>query len=287
MPAIFFALISFVGWGVGDIFGTISSRKIGGYSTTFWTFLLGVIIFSFYIPFALGDLAHMTFALLAFTLLMGLLEVGGNIAFNEALRISNAPIVGTIGASFTAVTLFLSIFLFGETISNNQLIATILIFSGLFLMALNFKEIKKGNFAHDKGILFAFLAMLCWGSFFALIRIPVREIGWFWPIYISFSLFPLVYLVMRIQGIKLQRPTYKGALLPLILATFLLRSADYSFNIGLSHNAAALIAPIAGSYPTLFVLLAFLFFKDPITKQQIVGIITTLIGIVLLSIFSV
>ena len=31
MTAIFFALISYLGWGIGDIFGTIASRKIGGY----------------------------------------------------------------------------------------------------------------------------------------------------------------------------------------------------------------------------------------------------------------
>ena len=37
---------------------------------------------------------------------------------------------------------------------------------------------------------------------------------------------------------------------------------------------------------TLFIVLAFLFFKDPIKKQQILGIIVTLFGIVLLSLFS-
>lgn len=287
MEAIIFALISYLGWGIGDIFGTISSRKIGGYSTTFWVFLLGVIIFSLYIPFALNDLGRITPILLIFAIFLGLLEVAGNTLFNEATRISNASMVGTIGASFTAVTLIFSVIFFGESITQNQIIAAVVIFSGLILITLNFKEFKKSNFLHDKGILFAFIAMICWGSFFTFVKILTKEIGWFWPIYISFSLFPVVYLFMRFKGIKLQKPTYQYAILPLILSTILLRSADYSFNIGLSQGAVALVAPIAGSYPTLFVILAFLFFKDPITRQQILGIITTLAGIVLLSVFSV
>lgn len=57
--------------------------------------------------------------------------------------------------------------------------------------------------------------------------------------------------------------------------------------IGISKSSVAVIVPIAGSSPTLFALLAFFVFKESITKQQILGIVTTLVGIVFLSIFSI
>lgn len=58
--AIMFALISFIGWGVGDIFGGIVSRKIGGYSSAFWIYVFSLIIATFYIPFAGNPLQHLT-----------------------------------------------------------------------------------------------------------------------------------------------------------------------------------------------------------------------------------
>jgi len=48
----------------------------------------------------------------------------------------------------------------------------------------------------------------------------------------------------------------------------------------------SVVAPIAGANPTLFVLLAFFVFKDRLTKQQILGIVLTLLGIVWLSFLS-
>jgi uncharacterized membrane protein len=51
-------------------------------------------------------------------------------------------------------------------------------------------------------------------------------------------------------------------------------------------GAAAIVAPIAGAYPTLFVFLSRFVFKDRLTKQQGFGIVVTLVGIVLLAFFS-
>jgi len=62
MEEIIFALISYLGWGVGDIFGTIAVRKIGSYSTALWRFILGIILFSLYAPFALDSLRNLSFS---------------------------------------------------------------------------------------------------------------------------------------------------------------------------------------------------------------------------------
>ena len=75
--------------------------------------------------------------------------------------------------------------------------------------------------------------------------------------------------------------------MPLIINSAMVGSGSLSFNYAISKGLVAIVAPIAGSYPTLFALLAFLVFKDSITRQQIFGIGVTLMGIVLLSFFSV
>jgi len=92
---------------------------------------------------------------------------------------------------------------------------------------------------------------------------------------------------MNTRKIPLIKPTGKGVIFPVIANSILLTVAEFSFNSAMGRGLTAIVAPIAGSYPTLFVVLAFLVFKDPIKKQQVVGIITTLVGIIFLSIFSV
>lgn len=286
MEAIFFALISYFGWGTGDIFGTIASRKIGAYSTTFWVFIVAIILFSFYIPFALADLTKLNFTLFITIVSLGFLYIAGNVAFNEGVRRSNAPLIGTIAGSFPAVTLIISIFFLNEAITFNQIMAAITIFTGVVLATVDIRELTGGNLIKDKGVLFALFSMFAWGAYFAFIKGPVREVGWFWPLYIAFWLFPFIYLFMSYKKIKLVKLN-KNALLVTVASAILIRSGDFGFNLALNKGLTALVAPIGGSYPTLYAILSFFIFKDPITKQQIAGIITTLIGIVLLSVFSV
>lgn len=65
------------------------------------------------------------------------------------------------------------------------------------------------------------------------------------------------------------------------------RIAELSFTVGIAKGYTSIVAPIAGASPVLFVLLAPFVVKDPIIKQQVIGIIITLIGIVALSFLSV
>lgn len=287
MLAIIFALISYLAWGAGDIFGTIASRKIGGYSTAFWYVLLSFI---FYLPFAYffwDSLRNLTLTLLVLNLFLGIVGTLGMAAFYEALRISNASLVGAISASFTSVTVILSILFLGERITAVQAIAIVMIFLGIVASILNFKELRNTKNVIDRGILLALAAMFLWGFYWAFIKIPILKIGWFWPSVIAASTFPILLPIMKIRKIKLVSPGHDGAFIPLIVNAILLAGAVMTFNFAISKGLISIVAPIAGSYPTLFVVLAFLIFKDPITRQQIVGIITTLVGIVLLSINSV
>jgi transporter family protein len=284
---IFFALLSYIGWGTGDIFGTIATRKIGAYSATLWSYILRLLAFGLYIPIGLASLSNLTANLLVLNIILGVILLISFIAFNEALRIANPAIVGTIAASFAALVVVLSLIFLGESLSLLQAVAIIVIFGGVILATLNITAIKTGKAIINKGILLAIVAMICWGIYFTFIKIPVRSIGWFWPNYISFALFPLILLFTNLRGIKLHKPTFKSALAPLLFAVILTGIAEFSFNFAISKGSTAVIAPIAGSYPTLFVALSSMIFKDPITWQQKLGVITTLIGIVLLSVFSV
>jgi len=134
----------------------------------------------------------------------------------------------------------ISILFLGEKISIQQGIAIVVIFLGLLLAIFNINTIRAKSLI-NKGILFATLTMLSWGTYFAFIKIPVSKIGWFWPNYFSFLIFPLIYLYMKIRKIKLERPTLNGAITALIISTILVRIAELSFNYGISRGLVTVL----------------------------------------------
>ena len=287
MPAILFSLVSFFGWALGDFLIIYVTRNIGSYSTAIWGFLFRLILYSIFIPFVWSDLSNLTLGIFILNLILGVILLSGAVAFFEALRISSASIVGAIVASFPAITVIISTVFLKETVNANQILAIGVIFIGIILSTLNFKDLRNGKLTSNKGTLLAFITMITWGIFFAFIRIPVNQIGWFWPAYFSIAVFPFILLIMKVRKIKLQNKIKKNILLPLIISTVILSAGDFSYNFAISQGLTSIVVPIAGANPVLFIILAFIFFKDKITKQQVAGIMLTLVGIMALSFFSV
>lgn len=279
MNAYFFGLIAYLGWGSGDVFGTFATRKVGPYITTFWAFAFGALLGSFYIPFATDELATITLPLLALNILLGIIYVGGNLVFNEALRLTSAPIVGTIGGSFSALTILLSFLFLGEKISGTHALLILVVFTGVYITTSAHSQKRDKGFT--KGIMLSLVSFVVWGIYFTFLKILMQQMGWFWPNYIPLLLFPLIGVYMKWKKIPFIIPKINTAI-PLFLNALTLRGGDFAFNIGASMGLTATVAPIGGAYPTLFAVLSYFVFRDPLNKKQIAGIIITLLGLVAL-----
>lgn len=286
MQAIILALIAWFGWGTGDVFGAIVSRKIGGYSSTFWLYIVSFLLMSLYAPFAVSQLQYLTADT---TIILFVLSIMGPIpiiALYEGMRVGNVSLVGTIGAAFSAVTVILSIVFLGDRVNLYQSLSIVVIFIGLLLSSLDLKKLQGKQIFTDKGVPYAVTAMILWGISYTFIRIPIRQIGWFWPSYLPLFAFPLIYLFMKVKKITLKFPHKTKVLIPSILNAVILSGAVFAYNLAIMNGQTIIVVPIAASYPVLFVALAYVVFKDPLKKQQVVGIITTLFGVIFLSVFS-
>ena len=286
MQAILFAVVSYLGWGAGDVFATIAGRKIGPYAATFWFMLLSLITLLPFSVFFLADIHKITLEMILFILAIASIGDIGLVTFYEGLRVGSAPVVGVASSTFIAITILLSIIFLNETVTPTQAIAILIILAGTVITGLNFKGIKTRQFLNDKGFIYALVSAITWGVYWAFIKVPVVKIDWYWPTVIAFCSFPIVYAFMALRKIKLIPINSKQKFIPSFANALITGIGSLSYNFAISKGLTSLVIPIAGSYPTLFVILAYFAFKDPITKQQIAGIAITLIGIVLLSIFS-
>jgi drug/metabolite transporter (DMT)-like permease len=283
MEAIFFALISFFCWGTGDIFATIVSRNIGAYSSNIWSSIFKLAIFGLYIPFAVSSLTQMSLETTEIIAILSIVLAVGNVSYSEGLRISNPSLIATISGSFTAVVVILSMIFLNESITAYQVLSIMVILFGTVLSSLDIGQLRRGVLKSGRGVILAVVTMLMWGIYFTFIKIPVSQVGWFWPTYLSILSFPLVFLFAKFRKAKLPNPNYKNSLLPFLLMLIIIGIAEFSYNSAIGTGMAAVVAPIAGSYPVLLAILAYFIFKNPITRQQKIGIVVSLLGIVSLS----
>ncbi len=286
MIVIIFAFVSLIGWGVGDVFQTYASRKIGAYNASFYGYFFGGLLATLYIPFALASWKYFSAPMLLLTILLSVVQLLSFLAYNEGLKIGNSSLVGTIAGAFTAVVVILSLIFLGEKLSAQQLVSIIVIFTGLFLSSINFSDLKIRKSIINKGTIFALLAMAGWAIYFTFIKIPIREAGFFWPSYVTSVVGALFFVVFGLRRIKVPKLSYLSGFPAVFLSSALLTIGSFSFNFGISRSLSSIVAPIAGAYPALFALLAFLIFKDPITGQQKTGMVIVLLGVILLSYFS-
>ena len=285
--AILFALIALVGWGVGDIFGTKVARKIGNVYGFFWLHIFALLFSSLYIPWA-GRIENFTYLLLAF--LLGLIVSFSSLLYFRGLEVGNASLVGTIAGSFSIITIALSMIFFGEKVTLVQLMGIILVILGVILSSFKIEDSKRKtwqSFLSNPGIIYALIAMVGWGIYFAFIRIPAEKIGWFWSYYpanfTAFLLIPFGLIKSNAFDIFKKPQTFTHTVLFMILVTI----ATFAYNLGILRGLTSIVAPISGSYPVLFVILTRIVFKDRLSRQQKLGVISALAGILVISFASV
>jgi drug/metabolite transporter (DMT)-like permease len=284
--ALILAIIPLIGWGLGDVFGIFSSRKIGSYLTTFYQFLFGIEISLLVLPFVWGDFSKITLPLLLGNLAIGTLYVLANFFVNEGFKQSSASVVGIIIQSFPAVVLVLSALIFKDPLATSQVFWVIIVFTGIFLCSVDLKELFSTKLKFDLGIKYALTASIIFSIYFTFFRLFSNQYGWFLPNFISFLTLPVALYFAKIiikEKSKIKIIKNKLILGTLILSSLLIRSGDIALNLGLSKGYASIVSPLAGAAPLVFIIASSIVFKDKISKQQKLGIIVSLVGILGLS----
>ncbi len=285
MNAIFFALVSYIGWGSGDIFSAKASRKVGAFQSSFWTYLFGFLILNSIAIFFLKDLGRLNPQIVITNIALGVLLWIAWPIFLQALKIGNASVVGTIAGAFGGPVVIFSTIFFKESLTMMQLAAILIIFFGIILSSISLKSLGKKSI-ENKGTILAIIAMLIWGVYFTFVRIPTDEIGWFWTSYISSATGTTISILLAFILKKKVKKIPKKQYFNLFGSSAFITTASTSYNFAITQGLTAVVAPIATAYPTLFVLLSRVFLKDKLSNQQWIGIGLGLLGILILAVSS-
>jgi drug/metabolite transporter (DMT)-like permease len=160
------------------------------------------------------------------------------------------------------------------------------------MTSINFKEFLGFNkIIAFSGVKEGIAAMMSWGFAFFLIVPVVRSLGWFLPLFLA-TLFTILFLVVfiiagkRWTDINRQffRDSFQFPIIAILLFSGFLNMLAYiGYNVGIIKEYVSIIAPVAASYPLITVILAKIFLKERLVLNQIIGILGTITGLILIS----
>lgn len=189
----------------------------------------------------------------------------------------------------TVVTLFLSYFFYGESISAVQFIGIILLFISVFIMCSYNRSVKHGKIGAKAWILLI-LCTLAFGmsDFSQKIFTKTFQSGSiaafnFYTYIVSAAVLLVFYLIFRTKK-RPETGTIKKALgYMLLMSVFLFFHAFFKTKAAL-YLPAVYLYPLTNSLAlTCSMLMAAVFFKEKLTPKCIFGILLSLASIIIIS----
>ena len=278
------AVAAMVSWGVADFLAKKAIDQIGyrisiviNQVVSFMPILLIAALF-FKLP-------SFTPLLASETVLAGVTGVIGYIFLYRGLGNGNVSVVAPITASWSVITVLLAAFLFAEELKPLQIAGVIAVFIGVFFASTNLSEFKKSikTGGWSAGAADALIAMVAWGISYALLKPITSAIG---PVMALFLLKILAVAALLswtgVSKIKISLPA-KTTFLLLAVAGLLDFSAYLAFNFSLNTQYVSVASAIVATAPAITIGLAYVFLKERVVRNQKLGIIAILVGLVLIS----
>lgn len=265
-------------WGFGDFLLKKAVESASVANVMFFRLLAMSILFgaAFLVsPFDVQFTAHSAILVL----IAGSLYVLSTFLGYKALERGNVSIMAAIFASYSIVVVILSVILLGEKITPLQLAAAIVIIAGVALACAN--DIKAKLIA-SPGSAFAVLCALFTGLSQFLLKPLGQQFGVL-PSLFFMTLVGLIFAVPFFLKSKTSKISLSAAKAIFLVALFYV-AGDIIYVNGVKANLAAIIAPVASTFPIVVLALAYVFRKERLQPSQLAGIIFVVAGTILISI---
>lgn len=275
---LFYALLTAVFLGIGQIFVKKGLKDISPLFNTALSTLLGSFIF---IPFALFNGVHFDHVLLIapIALLIAILFL----IYYYALNHGQISLTGTVIGTYPIITIILSLLFIHEAPSLYQKLAIGLVILGTTFVALPSK-LEKIHF----GMWFwwAITAVFTIGIADFLIKVLINTYDVFTYLFtFSFcSMFVTAMLcLLDKKGRVLPKFTWKYYL-PTLIGVGLIEFSFFIFHLALVDGYISLVSPISGIYVAITAILAWIILKEKLSKIQFFGIALSTLGVILIGI---
>jgi transporter family protein len=272
------------GWGIYDFLGGVFTKQIGSFKSLFWSQLAGLISI-FLLAIVFKSSVNVPALVIILSLIAAILYSAGYLFFFKGFETGNVSIVAATMNLWAVFTMLFAFMFMGQRLSALQTLGVLLIIFGAALASLNWSEIGNQRFQLSAGVKEAVFGAFFFGVFWNVSEIISEKIGWLLTtLFIKFGiiLFLLIFSLLVKQGIGLAKISTKTKYVILLMGV-IEAGAVALVNYGLTIGDAILITPIASALSMVTITLAIIFLKDKVAKIQGLGIVTAIVGIIVIA----
>ena len=278
-------LVAALCWGTSDYMSRSQSERIGYYKTIVYSMLVTLVVLVALTPVVSPNLVASTPSLVALTIAGGLNFIAFTFLY-RAFHKGVVSVVAPVAYTYPAVTTALSIALLGTLLSAVQIVAIAAIIVGVVFTSTRFSELRRSLSGDGSANLTAgFLPALAASIFFGAAYLGV---GYAAPI-VSLV---IPVMVLRITGISMGvllapflgqeiRPA-RGVFSKEIATMGSLEAAGFLFlTYGISSGGGSLpvVTAISGMGGAVAASYGFVFLRERLEPNQIVGVVLSLLGV--------
>jgi drug/metabolite transporter (DMT)-like permease len=277
--AILLGLLAALSWGVQGIFLKLATAKTTTLTTMISGYVMGLLFLTPFILPSLPELGKLTGTFILWFVLMLIINMTATFSYYRAVQIGQVSLVIPIVASYSAVTVLLSL-LTGDRLSALQLLTLVTTVCGIAIASTP-RATERQPSKRAKGIGWALTASLCYAVAFWIIGTQLRGsmdgqlLSWLSFIVQLAIIGPIVILKER------QRLVKNLGILALSGGTGAL---GYIFtNVGLGVETSV-VAVLSSLNSVISVVLAWFFLREKLARHQWFGIWLALAGVILVSV---
>lgn len=281
---IFFAFLSFFCWGITDFMCKMVIDRTGHFKLFFFLNLLSSIPLLIYALIFIQIPSIFPIAIII-TASIGFFLTIGSISFFKGLEKGHVSIMSPVGSCWGIITVLLALVFLGEILIPNQIIAIFILFCGIVLTSISWSNLKA---SHKSKLMLgskeAVFAMFFWGIAMFMLKFADENLGSIWAIvFVRYftALFLFLYGKATYQKFSFSS---KSLWLPIIVISLLDLVGFTSFIFGISTELVSIIAPIATSAPAFTCILAYIFLRERLERNQYFGVGMILTGLITISI---
>lgn len=282
---IIFGIIAMLGFGISNALVSVPAKNIGILRTMFIRGIFSSLMLFLILLFFLSE-TNFSFNYILIAVIIAIIGYVPLATFFKAIKLGKVGIVTPIANSSVIFTVLLSIIFLKESLLATQILAILLIVTGIILTSINFKDLRNSNlFNVSSGIPYALVSAILWGVVFFLLKIPVNVLGPFLTSFIiEFGILIFSILHIKVANDSLIFPSRKMLIHIFFIAFFAIIGSLF-FNLGIKISSVSIIAALTFSSPLISTLYGKLVYKEKLNAVQYSALFLILLGIILVSYF--
>ncbi len=272
-------------WGTSDYLSRSQSQKVGHYNTVVYMHLTTLIILVALLPL-LNPAPSLSPLPVGALIVSGVLNFFAFIYLYRAFHRGVVSVVAPVAYTYPAVTVVLSVAFLGVVLAPSRVVSIALILAGVMLLSTRFSELSRYRRGEGlpnltAGIGSAVASSLLFGAVYIGVGYATPFVGFVLPVVflrgagtvVGFVAAPLLH-----EDVRPARAYFSKVLL-LMAALEALGFLAFNYGLSLGRDSLPAVAALSGMGGAVATSYAFVFLKERLEKNQLIGVGLAMVGV--------